>query len=120
MPVLTSRLLREPSVAGFPTLTGIPLRVVRLWIEMFNSGGRWPSSALPTGTASSSRASRSSAPSMGCGTRCWTPEPGITLRFITCQATAPISIPSKGFGYISKPTASLKVPSNSLSGFAAR
>jgi hypothetical protein len=25
MPVLTSRLLREPSVAGFPTLTGIPL-----------------------------------------------------------------------------------------------
>ena len=25
MPVLTSRLLREPSVAGFPILTGIPL-----------------------------------------------------------------------------------------------
>ena len=40
---------------------------------------------------------------MGCGTRCWTPEPGITLRFIT-QATAPISIPSKGSGYASKLT----------------
>ena len=31
MPVLTSRLLREPSVAGFPTPTGIPLCNVRTY-----------------------------------------------------------------------------------------
>jgi hypothetical protein len=47
---------------------------------------------------------------------------GIISKFITCQATAPISIPSKGFGYVSKPTSlatsSLKVPDELTSGFA--
>ena len=49
---------------------------------------------------------------------------GITSRFTTCRATAPISIPSKGSGYASKSTSlaisSLRAPSNSPNVFATR